>query len=394
MDIYALKKALGEVGAELTKTNSDLAATLGNPSVSRDELSVKEANKADLQARFDSLKGLLEEAEAAEAAKAKAPATSSDPKTALVAAKASFYRSILTGKPIPADVKARMPEIEASIKASLQAIPAGNGTGGENLLPTNLQNEIIVEPLVVNHLREVIQTSTIKGLELPRVLFTLDDDTFIDDDETAKEMEAAGDKVTFGRFKTKVKCAINDSVMNGSDLGLVTEVENALRSGLAAKEKKVSFATAASSTEKHMSFYEQGTEPGSLVIKEVTGASMFDAITNAIADLHEAFRDSATVVMTYTDYVAMIKDLANGSMDLFNAPPEKVIGKPVTFDDRAVIPVVGAYSYCRLNYDGDPTYDSDKDIDSGDYIFVMTAWMDQQRKLNTAFRLAVVEESA
>ncbi len=40
-----------------------------------------------------------------------------------------------------------------------------------------------------------------------------------------------------------------------------------------------------------------------------------------------------------------------------------------------------------INYDG-TTYDTDKDVKKGEYLFVLTAWYDQQRTLDSAFRIA------
>ncbi|MDT2261687.1 hypothetical protein P7H06_22335 [Paenibacillus larvae] len=41
-----------------------------------------------------------------------------------------------------------------------------------------------------------------------------------------------------------------------------------------------------------MSFYKSG-------IKEIVAENMFDAITDAIADLHEDYRENAKIVMRY-----------------------------------------------------------------------------------------------
>jgi HK97 family phage major capsid protein len=232
--------------------------------------------------------------------------------------------------------------------------------------------------------------SNVKGLEIPKIAFTLGDDSFIEDNVAAKEIAASGNKQAFGRHKFKVKVAVPDTIIHGSDLDLVSYIENALKSGLAAKEKKVSFATTPTQGEEHMSFYQKSG--GTSVIDEVTGTTMYEAITNAIADLHEDFRENAKVVMKYADYVTMLKELSNGSMDLYQAQPEKIIGKPVIFSDSATTPIVGDFNYCVLNYDGEPIYDADKDVDKGNYIWVLTAWIDQHRLLNSAFRLAVVEE--
>src|SRR5699024_9672867 len=141
----------------------------------------------------------------------------------------------------------------------IYALPEGNPTGGDNFLPTNLQKELVHEPFARNQLREVASVSNIKGLELPKISYTLDDDAFIDDTQTAKELELTGDTIAFGRNKFKVKAKISDTVMHGSDIELVNYVDNALRSGLASKEKKDALSTTPVTGLEHMSFYN-GTD--------------------------------------------------------------------------------------------------------------------------------------
>ncbi len=388
--LYEVKQNLATVGAELQKVSAELMDKAANPSVPIEEINNLQTTKANLQKRYDLIKEEHDKLEAETQAQIRKEqqmngvASAKNEKERIVAAKAAFYRAAILKREIPEDVQ-----------AVLKAIPAGgaNTTGGENLLPTTLSNELIHEPFSTNPLRGVIRMSNITGLEIPKIAFSLDDDSFINDDATSKEIEATGDKVPFGRFKFKVKVKISDTVLHGSDIQLVNYVENALRSGLAAKEKKVSFAAVAAQTagEEHMSFYQDSNTPGTPVIKEVTGTALYEAVTNAIADLHEDFRENAKVVMKYSDYVTMLKTLSNNSIDLYQAQPEKVIGKPVIFSDSATTPIVGDFNYCVLNYDGEPVYDADKDVDKGNYIWVLTAWIDQRRLLNTAFRLAVVE---
>lgn len=279
-------------------------------------------------------------------------------------------------------------ELTEETRATFATTGAGGNITGTNLLPTNMVNSLITEPLTKNQFREVVPISNIKGLEMPRIAYTIDDDGFVTDDQTAKELALAGDKVQFGRFKAKIFTTISDSVMTGSDIGLTNYVENALQSGLAAKEKKCMLAATPKVGEEHMSFYKKTGE--TYDVKAVTGSSMFDAITNAIADLHEDYRDNASVMMRYADYVAIVKELSNGASTLYGAQPEQVIGKPVIFCDSATTPIVGDFNYCRINYDGEATYDTDKDVKKGEYIFVLTAWLDIQMLLKSAFRLATV----
>jgi len=391
-NLYELKQNLAMVGAQLQKVAEDITKKAANPSVDIEEINELEKTKASLQKRYDLIKEEhdRQEAEARKKFQNENKVTAArDEKERIIAAKAAFYRAAILKREIPDDVR-----------AVLKAIPASGpgSTGGVNLLPTTLSNELVHEPFVTNPLREIIRVSNITGLEVPKIAFSLDnnDDGFINDDAVAKEISATGDKVQFGRFKFKVKVKISDTVIHGSDLDLVTYVENALRSGLAAKEKKVSFAGGSQNSnpiagEEHMSFYEK-TSNDNYVIGTKEGEDYYEAITNAIADLHEDFRENAKVVMRYADYVTMLKTLSNNSMDLYRVQPEQIIGKPVIFCDSATIPIVGDFGYCRLNYDGDLVYDADKDVDKGNYIWVLTGWFDQRRLLNSAFRLAVVEE--
>jgi HK97 family phage major capsid protein len=381
--IFRMKQQLSDLGKELQSITEKIREKVGDPGVKLEELRDLREQQSEFEERFSLLKDEIRRKEEEERSKVELQYRRDHPvlgkddaEGRMIAAKADMIRSAILGR--------RMSEEARNL---LGAIPAPNLSGGEKFLPTNLSNQLLSEPLTTNPLRETIEISNIKGLELPKIAYELDSDDFITDADTAKEIELTGDKVTFGRNKFKVKVRISDTVLHGSDIDLVTYVENALRSGLAAKEKKVSFAITPKVGEEHMSFYSSQND-----IKEVEGSYLFEAITNAIADLHEDYRENAKVVMRYSDYVNMLKALANNSATLFSAPPESIIGKPVVFSDSAVTPIIGNFSFARLNYDGNFVYDSDKDVSSGEYLFVLTAWFDQHILLKSAFRLAKVTE--
>ncbi|KKC49530.1 hypothetical protein VE23_24835 [Paenibacillus sp. D9] len=378
MKLYELKMALQMVGEQLKSTEQDISAKAADPTAPIADVQNLRTKKGELQERFNVLKEQHDQIEAEQKAaldsgKGKI-SSSADPKAQLIAAKAEFIRASIEGRPVSDD-----------IKNVLRALPAPHTTGGDKFLPTTLSNELISEPFVKNPLRDIVGTSNIKGLELPKIAYRLDDDDFITDAGTAKELELTGDKVTFGRNKFKVFAAISDTVMLGSDVDLVNYVENALRSGLAAKEKKVSFATAPKTGEEHMSFYS--TQNGVTV---VNGTTKYKAIKAAIAALPEDYRENAKIVMTYSDYSDIIETLSGPNGSYYDAPAERVLGKPVIFSDSAVDPIVGDFNYARLNYDGQLVYDTDKDVKTGDYLFVLTAWFDMQLLLKSAFRIAKV----
>jgi HK97 family phage major capsid protein len=370
--LYELKQNLATIGQQLQKVESELAEKAIDPNATMEEIQALQRSKEDLKMRFDVVKQQHDALEAEQKAKLQAKndvQSIEDPQQRLIKAKAELIRAAMRGKPLTADV--------------LAALGDNNSTGGEKFLPKTLSTAILTEPFVKNPLRNLSTITQITNLEIPKLDFTLDDDDFIADTATAKELKETGDVVTFGRHKFKVFAGISETILNGSDVNLVSYVERALQSGVAAKELKVAFATTPKTGEEHMSFYAVG-------ITEIEAENLYKAIKAALADLHEDYRQNATIVMRYQDYSDMIETLANGNATLYMAQPEQILGKPVVFCDAAVKPIVGDFSYSHFNYDLAALYENQKDIKTGIEQFVVTAWFDHQIKLKSAFRIADV----
>ncbi|PHD55682.1 phage major capsid protein [Bacillus wiedmannii] len=371
--LFELKQNLSTIGQQLQKVESELSQKAIDPSATMESLQVLQQSKKDLQMRFNVIKEQHDTMEAEQKAQFQNQTglqSIEDPKQKVVAAKAELVRATIRGGTLSQEARA--------------ALGDKNSTGGEKILPTTMTNELLHEPFVKNPLRDVSTFTSVTNLEIPKVTFTLDDDDFIADTATAKELKAEGDVVTFGRNKFKVFVPISETVLAATDTNLVQTVDQALESGLAAKEKKVAFATTPKTGEESMSFYKVG-------IKSVKGATLYKAIKSAVADLHEDFRANATIEMRYADYLEIIETLANGSATLYNAQPEQVLGKPVKFCDSAVNPIVGDFRYSHFNYDPNMIYDRDKDVKTGIELFVLTAWFDHKIKLKSAFRIAEVQ---
>ena len=271
----------------------------------------------------------------------------------------------------------------------LNSLGEGSGNGnGENLLPTTLMTELVTEPFAVNPLRGISTMTNITNLEIPKLAFTLDDDDFLtSNSQTAKEMKLSASKIKFERKDFRVYADITDAVLRGSNVNLVGYVENALRSGMAKKEKKLAFAVGTSNPET--SFYNK--TGSNYDITAITKESKYLAIKAALADLEDDYADKAKIVMRRADYFDIIEALANGNASLYQAQPESVLGAPVIFCDLATIPVVGDFSYSHFNYDLDATYESDKNIRTGITSFVLTGYLDHKIKMKSAFRLALVQ---
>jgi len=396
MTIFEMREKMAHLQSAINADAAFLTEKASDPTVSMDELQEKQNHMDDLQKRFDMLKKACEKAEfeARERVKAQQDALSGDAeKDNYIAQKAAFYRDAVMG-------------VIGKTYEGLGAIPANDsdlGTG-DKLLPTNLARELLIEPFEINPLRAIARITNITGLEEPKLGYTIEDADLADvtDKATANEIAFSGDTVNYGRLKAKVSATIKDTVLHGTDLDVVTAVEGALRSALAKREKHFAFQSATSiynsgtpdSVHRHMSFYDYTSYTSASVltyaITAKEGATMYDAIVACLGDLADDYSVNASIVMKKSDYYAMVKSLANDSEALFGSKPASILGYPVHFCDKATIPVVGDFNFYGINYDIGTIFETDKDAKKGEYYWVLTAWGDQQIRLKSAFRLAIV----
>lgn len=383
-NLFDLKEKMATLQAAIAEDAAWIAEKAADPAVEMKDIEAKKAHRDELQARFDMLKEQHDAAEAKQKAAVQQKAAVSE-KDALIVAKAAFYRDALNG-------------VVGKAYEGLGAIPAANADlgYGSKILPENVSNQLLLEPLEINPLRGVARITNITGYSEPKLGFTIEDTDIADvtDKQTANEIAMEGDTVDYGRLKMKVSATVKDTVLHGADVDVVGAVEGALRSALAKREKFFAFQSAASiasasdTAHAHMSFYQQAD--GDYVIEAKEGATMYEAIVNALADLPDDYATNAKIIMKKADYYTMIQGLTNDSETLFGSKPASILGYPVIFCDKADIPVVGDFSFYGINYDIGAIYETDKDAKKGEYYFVFTAWGDQQIRLKSAFRLAIV----
>ena len=388
MDLFEMKTSKLNLGQSLKDANEKLAEMAGQPDVSAEDIKAQQ-NKVDgLQLRFKTISDQVEKAENEQKAnltnvknKQAENKISSDPKERMIQMEAAWIRK--TVRPDNAEFQEKWNEIKQEMKDDTDS-------KGGKLLPVNVSNQLVSEPFATNPLRQMETVSTITNLILPRIAFDIADDSFVNDGDVAKEMDLKGDQITFDRHMLKVRAGISDTVLLGTDTGLVQYVNDALSSALQLKERNMALGTSNPAGMEHMSFYDTTT----VKIKKVSGSDLFHAIRKALADLDDAFQDNAKVLMTRSDYYDMLDGLANNSATLYQAQPESILGAPVVFTSAATTPIVGDFSFAQLNYEiSSSLYEQYKDYQKGMNYFQLTAWFDHQIKLASAFRLATVTPS-
>lgn len=231
MNLYDLKEKLATLNAAIAADASWIAEKAADPTIPMDEIKTKTAHRDELTERKNLLQVQHDELEKQQrdALKNQRP-TGNPEKDDEINKKAAFFKAALLG------------DKEAAKKAygGLGAIPVNTADlgYGENLLPINMETELITEPFETNSLRTIEQVSQVTGLVEPKLLFDIEDADLADitDAQTAKEIQMTGADVEYGRFKTKITATVKDTVLHGTPTNLVTTIENALRSGLAKKK--------------------------------------------------------------------------------------------------------------------------------------------------------------
>lgn len=413
MDRQELKDLLDSLIDQVKTENESYKAMFGSADFTAEQRKAKYEDILKLTNQVNEVKAQIKEFDDAASSKMKGDSTMENAKkNEIIAMNAEIVRAALDNR--VADLSKFSNE---AVEGNFTIDGGTHMTRGDKLLPANMSNDLLYEPMAKNQFRELSKFTAIMNLELPKISFDVASGAgtvggvnnagkgvpsfLTSDSETAKEIKSTAALIKFERNKFKVFCAIPETVYRGTDVNLMEVVNAALQSGFAKKEKamvleKVVAAAGTNNADAPVSFYTEigtaayGDKANTSAIKKVTGATMYEAIINGICDLEEDYAQDAVLVMRKVDYFKMIKELVNQNATLFGAKPEEVLGIPVKFIDACETPILGDFKYSHYNYDLSMEYDSDKEILTGVRRFVVTAWVDHRITMKSAFRLLTV----
>lgn len=386
MTLFNLQQAAATVGEEVANLTGSYQQLLADPTATKEKRDGIKNQLTDAQDRFAGLQDSIQAAQEEQRNKFTVAHTENPAETAQDAkinAFAQVIKTVMQGHDVNQD------EFREALTVKTTQPGGDNKGNGEAFLPINVAADLISEPFAKNPLRDDATYSQIVNLILPRIAVDFGDAfSPLADGESAKEVEVKGDQVEFGRFKSKVRIGLSETVLAGTHTALVKYVNDALLNGASQYELARAFATTPAVGEEHMSLYDET----SVKIKHVSAADKYLGIKKAIADIDDAFADNIKIYMTKADYFDIIEKLANNSTTLYAAQPEAVLGAPVVFTSKAVKPVVGDFGQYHANYD--PTsslFEQYKDYPTGINYFQTTMFYDAQVKLASAFRIVDID---
>ena len=249
MDRQELKDLLDSLVDQVKVENDNYKAMFGNADFTAEQRKAKYEDILKITDQIKEVKAQIEEFDNKMSAKLKGDSKMEDSrKNEIIAMNAEIVRAALDNR--PADLSKFSNE---AVEGNFTIDGGTHMTRGDKLLPANMSNDLLYEPMAKNQFRELSRFTAIMNLELPKISFDVASGagvagginnagagvpSFLDtDSETAKEIKSTAALIKFERNKFKVFCAIPETVYRGTDVNLMEVVNAALQSGFAKKEK-------------------------------------------------------------------------------------------------------------------------------------------------------------
>ena len=375
VDIGRIRNEAQEVRGRISAARDTLAAHALEGTGTAEELQALRTQIAQDTQRYTDLMGAVQNEEEAARTRVAAQFNSRRNGESMQAHRGAYYHAVMTGAALTAATVMAL-----SVPQTIGANP-GNG-----LLPVTVSDQLIDDIYDDGAFLSAITVTNIPGLRLPKATTTeTKTDAALEDGADATTHEMDDDTIMFGAFPGRDAIVVPTSVLESTHVQLAGYVEGKLQEFHRERMYRRMFATAATGNYAHMSVYN--AEVG---IKTVTGATMYDAIKNALAALPTAARRVAKVAMTATAYLDMIKELANSAAPLFGAHPEEFLGFEVAFCDNATDPIVGDLKTIHVNYNNTMKIEVDKSAVKGTTTPVLSADYDIQVEDANRLRKATV----
>ena len=274
MDRQELKDLLDSLIDQVKTENESYKAMFGSADFTAEQRKAKYEDILKLTNQVNEVKAQIKEFDDAASSKMKGdPTMENAKKNEIIAMNAEIVRAALDNR--VADLSKFSNE---AVEGNFTIDGGTHMTRGDKLLPANMSNDLLYEPMAKNQFRELSKFTAIMNLELPKISFDVASGagtvggvnnagkgvpSFLStDSETAKEIKSTAALIKFERNKFKVFCAIPETVYRGTDVNLMEVVNAALQSGFAKKEKamvleKVVAAAGTNNADAPVSFYTE-----------------------------------------------------------------------------------------------------------------------------------------
>lgn len=250
-------------------------------------------------------------------------------------------------------------------------VTSGTANGGY-LLPRNVSDQLIRDIVEDDSILAEITTTTITGLELPTVATENADGDDVADGTDAPDAAVTAGMIQFGRHPYAKCVTVPNSLLEDTNTAIESYISTRHQEMMRERLCRRIFDTAAAGSYAHMSVYDT-TEVN---VKKISAEALLDGIMDALAALPTRPQGTYKVAMKHSDWLSLIRTLANGAVSLFGNPTREILGFEPVICNYAVSPIVGNLKTIHLNYDSAVRYEAGRNVKSRTTDFVLSTAYD------------------
>lgn len=383
VDVSALLAQAQTLAAEIQTLRGQLADKVGAEGAKAEDGRELYARIAEKKALYDQT---MEAAQTEMQAQAQRVAANFNGKLTSVAqhnaeALGSLYRALIGGTAIP----------QETINAlSLPTVTTGGAVGnGGYLLPKNVSDQLIRDIVDDDSILAEITTTSITGLEMPKVSTADVDGDDVADGTDAPDATLTANMLTFGRLPYAKAVTVPNSLLTDTNTTIESYINTRHTEMMRARLCKRIFAKTATGNYTHMSVYHS-----TVGVKTVTSTTdLLDGIMAALSALPTRPQGVYKVALKMSDWMGMIKTLANGAVALFSDPTRQIIGFTPVISNYVDKPLVGNLKTIHLNYDSPIAYEAERHAKARTTDFVLSTYYDIQIEQPELLRIVDVQSA-
>lgn len=292
-----------------------------------------------------------------------------------------LFRSMIAGT---------APEREIVDALSLPTTVTTGTANGGYLLPKNVSDQLVRDVVEDDSILAEITTTTITGLELPKVSTADTDGDDVADGADAPDATTTASMIQFGRYPYAKCVTVPNSLLTDTNAAIEGYISTRHQEMMRARLCKRLFDTAASGNYAHMSVYDATVVKAAVV----NATALLDGIMDALASLPTRPQGTYKVALKHSDWLGLIRTLANGAMALFNNPTREILGFEPVICNYVGDPIVGNLKAIHLNYDSPIAYEAGRNVKKRTTDFVLSTAYDIQITQPELLRIVKVTAAA
>ena len=203
-------------------------------------------------------------------------------------------------------------------------------------------NEINDEGVIKSILRDrwEITTTNSPNLKIPKLVCKICEDF-------EKEHKEEAEIISFDNYNFNIEIRTPYSYEEAEFFEFNKGVPDDLKEELTKMEQYSIFGVIHKEKE-HMNIYSDING-----VKRIKSENLFKGIKNALYDLGDYYNEKTVILLSYSDFYDIVKELGDKNINFYFLTPEQILGTNIIFCNHIEKPIIGDFSKIYANYQDD-----------------------------------------